>query len=188
MAEIEECFALGESGKIMAGERSGTKVEGFDMGNSPFEYMCDEVKDKEITVSTTNGTQAIVKSIGADQILIGAFLNLTALKDYLSKSNKDIIVHCAGWKGTVNIEDTLFAGALIASLTSTHSMDGDTAMLAQHLFLHNQNDLMAVANASSHAKRLCAFGVEKDLEFCLKIGEFDVIPTFIDGKITNLLV
>ena len=84
VAEVEECFALGKSGKIMAGERGGTRVEGFDMGNSPFEYMCEEVKDKEITVSTTNGTQAIMKSIGADHILIGAFLNLTALSTFLS--------------------------------------------------------------------------------------------------------
>ena len=188
VAEVEECFALGKSGKIMAGERGGTKVEGFDLGNSPFEYMCESVKDKEITVSTTNGTQAIAKSLGADQILIGAFLNLTALKDYLTKSKKDIIVHCAGWKGTVNIEDTLFAGALIDALAETHASEGDSALLAHGLFLFNQKDLMAVANASSHAKRLCAFGVEKDLEFCLKIGEFDVIPAFEDGKITNLLV
>jgi 2-phosphosulfolactate phosphatase len=186
VAEVDECFALGKTGKIMAGERGGQKVEGFNIGNSPFEYMCDDVKNKEITVSTTNGTQAIVKSIGADQILIGAFLNLDALQEYLSKTGKDVIVHCAGWKGTVNMEDTLFAGALVAALASSHEVDGDPAMLAHHLYDFNKSKLIEAAKASSHAKRLCAFGVEKDLEFCMKTGEFDVIPQYIDGVISNL--
>ncbi len=186
VAEVEECLAFGAKGKIMAGERGGLKVEGFDIGNSPFDYMSERVRGKEIAVTTTNGTQAIVKSIGADEILIGAFLNLNALKNHISKSGKDVIVHCAGWKGTVNLEDTLFAGALIHAVEATHQSTGDPAMVAQCVYLQNKDNLTTAASESSHAKRLSAFGVAKDLEYCMQESLFDVVPKYLDQKILNI--
>jgi 2-phosphosulfolactate phosphatase len=186
VAELEECLALGKQGKIMAGERGGIKVADFDIGNSPFDYMSDQVKGKEIAVTTTNGTQAIVKSIGADEILIGAFLNLSALKNYISKSGKDIIIHCAGWQGKVNLEDTLFAGALINVLKESHISEGDTALVALCVYEQNKYDLIKAAKASSHAIRLSGFGVEKDLEYCMQESLFDVVPIYLNDKILNV--
>ncbi|MFY0601160.1 MAG: 2-phosphosulfolactate phosphatase [Cyclobacteriaceae bacterium] len=185
VAEVNECVSLGADGKIMAGERGGIKVEGFDIGNSPFDYMSDQCCGKEVAVTTTNGTLAIVKSIGAEEILIGAFLNLSAIQKHIAQSKKDVIVHCAGWKGTVNLEDTLFAGALINALEKTHSIEGDPGIIAKSLYDHHKNDLTKATQASSHAQRLSNFGVEKDLEFCMKQDEFDVVPIFENGSISN---
>ena len=113
VAEVEETMALGKQGYIMAGERGGQKVDGFDLGNSPYDYQDESLKGKKVAISTTNGSQAILKSQGASQILIGAFLNLESLTEYLLQLPQSIVIHCAGWKGTPNLEDTLFAGALI---------------------------------------------------------------------------
>ncbi|HYG01363.1 MAG TPA: 2-phosphosulfolactate phosphatase, partial [Chryseosolibacter sp.] len=83
-AKLDECLAMKGNGYFTAGERDGKKVEGFDFGNSPFEYMHDSIKGKRIAFTTTNGTLAIARSEGAKQILIGSFLNLSALTEHLT--------------------------------------------------------------------------------------------------------
>lgn len=183
VAEVEECLALGKDGYIMAGERGGQKVDGFDIGNSPFEYQSDLVHGKKVAISTTNGSQAIVKSKEADEVIIGAFLNLEAVSQYVLQAKKDVIVHCAGWKGTVNLEDTLFAGALIDECAEEMRTNGDSAHLAHQLYIGNHDNLLGFSKQSSHAERLAGFGVEKDLEFCLQVDEYQVLPRLVDGEL-----
>ncbi len=184
VATVDDCFRLGEEkGMITAGERGGAKIEGFTIGNSPYEYMKDEFKDQSIVVTTTNGTKTILASLDADQILIGAFLNLRALADYLSTSRKDVIIHCAGWKGTINIEDTLFAGALVEEIKSSHQLNGDASLMALQLYKANAYNLMETAMQSAHAKRLTAFGIGKDIEFCMNQSLYSALPEFKDSKL-----
>ncbi len=183
VATVEECFALGEQGLVTAGERSGVKVEGFDIGNSPFEYLDDSMIGKSIAVSTTNGTRTILASLDAKEILIGAFLNLNATAEYLATKNSDLVIHCAGWKGTVNIEDSLYAGALINALKDSHEFEGDPALLAHELFKANASDLMPIAQASSHAQRLSGFGATDDLTYCMKSDLCQIVLIYKDGKI-----
>ena len=78
-----------DSGYYIAGERNGEKVDDFDLGNSPFDYMAPELKGKSVAVTTTNGTVAIEKSQEADEIVIGAFLNISAVAQYLREQEKD---------------------------------------------------------------------------------------------------
>src|SRR5688572_19988934 len=111
-SHLEDCLAMKPKGYFTAGERDGKKVDGFDFGNSPFEYMDKTLEGQKIAFTTTNGTLAIAKSDGAKEIVIGSFLNLSAVESHLRKNDHDILVLCAGWKGKVNLEDTLFAGAL----------------------------------------------------------------------------
>ena len=99
VASLDECKELGKNGYLTAAERGGQKVEGFDMGNSPFSYMDPAIKGKKVAVTTTNGTLAISKSIGAEHILIGSFLNISRVAEEVRKLDKDVIIHCAGWKG-----------------------------------------------------------------------------------------
>jgi len=183
VAEVAECLELGKQGYLMAGERGGIKVPEFDMGNSPFEYQGEEVKGKKVAISTTNGSQAIVKSAGAEEIIIGAFLNLEAVSEYILQSKKDVLIHCAGWKGTVNLEDTLFAGALIDECAEEMKPIGDAALLAHQLYVGNHENLFSLANQSSHAERLAGFGIEKDLEFCMTENEYTVVPKLVDGEL-----
>lgn len=188
VATVEECLEKGtKEGMITAGERGGQKLEEFTIGNSPYEYMQDEFKNKSIVVTTTNGTRTILASLAADQILIGAFLNLRAVANHLVSSRKDVVIHCAGWKGTVNIEDTLFAGALIEEIMATHKITGDPALMAHQLYKANSHDLMTISKESSHAKRLSTFGIGKDIEFCMNQSLYSVLPEFKEGKLQAIM-
>ncbi len=168
---VEECLKLGAKGMIMAGERGGQKLADFDIGNSPYEYMQDSVKGKDVAVSTTNGTLTLKKSMDAKEILVASFLNITSTAKYLKEQKLDAVLHCAGWKGTPNVEDTLFAGALLNELDV--ALTGDSALLAHHFYKCNKQDLLAVAQSSGHAHRLAAFGVTKDIEFCVTRDVYD---------------
>ncbi|MFY0689532.1 MAG: 2-phosphosulfolactate phosphatase [Cyclobacteriaceae bacterium] len=181
VSTVEACKAFGAKGMIMAGERGGIKVEGFDLGNSPFEYMNPELKGKEVSISTTNGTLALEKSKQADEILVGAFLNLSTTIDYLKSSSKSVLVHCAGWKGTPNLEDTLYAGALIHKLNEQLAPEGDAAKLARDFYRLHQSDTAAAAKESGHAHRLAKFGVTKDQDFCLEEDEYNILVK-LEGK------
>ena len=141
-ASQEECLQMKSRGYITSGERDGKKVEGFDKGNSPFEYMGEQVAGKKIAFTTTNGTQAIEKSKSAKEIIIGSFLNLASITKYLLFSHNNILVVCAGWKGKVNLEDTLFAGALVERLKNHIEPDCDAPLAAQRLYnmpAHNRS-------------------------------------------------
>lgn len=180
-AKLEDCLAKKTEGFYTAGERDGKKVEGCDLGNSPFEYMNPELKGKKIAFTTTNGTQAIAKSEGAREILIGSFLNLSTVANYLREGTNSVLVVCAGWKGKVNLEDTLFAGALVEMLKDNIEPDCDAPLMAQHLYNQGKKDLVGFLQNSSHVKRLARLNINKDIAFCLTPDQFRVLPMLKDG-------
>lgn len=182
VAEIAECKALQAQGYLAAGERDGKMVEGFSLGNSPFDYMHEAVKGKSIAMTTTNGTLAIHKSKAAKEILIGSLLNLSAIANYLAAQEHDVLVLCAGWKGNFNLEDTLFAGALIDKLMPIFEYDGDSALTAFCLFETAKADLMSFMKNSSHYRRLKHLDVVDDIAFCLSIDHFEVVPYVKNGN------
>ena len=183
VASLEECKALKQEGYYIAAERGGQKVEGFDIGNSPFSYMEPILEEQKVAVTTTNGTLAITKSATANNVLIGSFLNISAVAKKVIDLEQDLIIHCAGWKGSVNAEDTLFAGALIDLLFDTHKMGADDASVAYALFQQHKNNMLEYVSRSSHAQRLQGFGIMKDIEFCLEIDKYDVVPYLQEGSI-----
>lgn len=183
-AKLEDCLAKKTEGYYTAGERDGKKVEGCDLGNSPFEYMNPELKGKQIAFTTTNGTQAIAKSDGAREIIIGSFLNLSTVANYLRQSSNNVLVVCAGWKGKVNLEDTLFAGALVELLKDNIEPDCDAPLMAQHLYNQGKKDLLAFLQNSSHVKRLARLNIHKDIEFCLTPDQYTVLPILRDKSLS----
>lgn len=185
VAELEACRDLRGDGYCTAGERNGEKVDGFDLGNSPFEYMNPDLKGKRIAFTTTNGTLAISKSLNAAEIVVGSFLNLYAVVGYLKSGTRDILAVCAGWKGKVNLEDTLFAGALVDELAGAAEPECDAPLMAMHLYRQAKNDLSGFLRNSSHVKRLRRLNIEKDIEFCLEVGRYDVVPVVRDGMIVS---
>lgn len=187
--KLEECQRLKDKGYIAAAERDGKKVDGFDIGNSPFSYQDEALKGKWVAVTTTNGTRALVHSVKAKEILVGAFLNRSALVKYLSSKEEDIVLVCAGWKGQLNLEDTLFAGAIIDSLKGGGvEIKNDSSLTAYYLYERAKGDLFAFLGNSSHFNRLKGLGIEEDVKFCLKEDLYDVVPQFVDGKLTCALV
>jgi 2-phosphosulfolactate phosphatase len=185
-AGLAECLALRDDGYLTAGERDGKKVEGFDLGNSPFEYMDPVLKGRKIAFTTTNGTQAIAKSKGARDIIIASFLNLSAVVSYLRSVPDNILIVCSGWKGKVNLEDTVFAGALVENLKNDFEFACDAPMIAQRLYVEARPNLKEFLKESSHIKRLRRLNIEKDIEFCLTEDQYDVVPLIRDNTITLL--
>jgi 2-phosphosulfolactate phosphatase len=183
-AELDACREMKKKGFFTSGERNGEKVDGFDMGNSPFEYMSEIIKDKSIAFTTTNGTQAIEKSNGAKEIIIGSFLNLSAVANHLNRNDNDILIVCAGWKGKVNLEDSLFAGALIEKLGDGVKPECDAPLMALHLYEAAKNDLVGFLKNSSHVQRLNRLNIHKDIESCLTLDQYDVVPVLKNGSLT----
>lgn len=180
-ASLDDCLAMKAKGFDTAGERDGKKVDGFDHGNSPFEYMVEEMKGKRLAFTTTNGTQAIAKSLGAREIIVGSFLNLSAVAGHLKESGNNVLIVCAGWKGKFNMEDTLFAGALVDLLEGDYTPECDSPTAAKHLYLSARNDMKAFLSNASHVKRLAKLNVFKDIEFCLTPDVYNVVPILRDG-------
>lgn len=186
VSTLEECIELGKQGYVTAAERNGDKVEGFDIGNSPFSYMEPHMKGNKVAVTTSNGTIAINKSRDAVQVVIGSFLNLSAVAGYLREQGRDLLVLCAGWKGKVNLEDSLFAGALVQALESTHASECDAPLMASRLYDLAKGDMLAFMKDSSHVQRLQRLGISKDIGYCLTPDQFDVIPVLSGDRIIAL--
>ncbi len=178
VAKVEECFEYKKKGFLVAGERNGETLPEFDFGNSPFTYMNSDMQGKSIAITTTNGTQAIDVARNAQKVVIGSFLNISVLTDWLLQQNQDVLFLCAGWKNKFNMEDTLFAGALADRLLNSNQYvtDCDSTIAAQHLFNLANGDLYGFLANSSHRKRLTRLNIEKDIEFCLMMDLTRVVP------------
>lgn len=183
VATVDEAREYQRNGYMAAAERDGEVIEGFELGNSPFGYMNNKVKGKIIAISTTNGTQAIEASRKASKILIGSFLNLDILCEYLVAQKKDVVLLCAGWKNKFNLEDTVFAGAVVEKLTAenNYQVDCDSAIAAKHLYNIAKNNLFDFLSDSSHRKRLAKLDLERDIKYCLTPNQCPVIPV-MEGK------
>lgn len=176
IADLEICRNFKKQGYVIAGERNGLPAEGFELGNSPLSYLDNAFKDKKIAMTTTNGTLAIEKSKpGPEEILIGAFLNLQATASYLASKKRDVLIHCAGWKGRFNLEDSLFAGALIEALSDTHTAACDGALAMMHLYQSAKDNLPSFLGQASHTKRLQNHNLEADIDFCLSLNKYDIV-------------
>ena len=126
---VTRCIEIGRQiGGITAGERDGKIAEGLSYGNSPFEYPAEFIKDKTLVLTTTNGTKLLHMALnsGAKEIIIGAFSNLHAVCNHLVESKKDVMLACAAWKDRVNLEDTLFAGAVVSNIKEHYAVNCDS--------------------------------------------------------------
>jgi 2-phosphosulfolactate phosphatase len=174
-ADLESCRQMKDQGFRIAGERNGLTAPGFELGNSPVAYLSGSYAGISLAMTTTNGTQAIDKSKGASEILIGSFPNLQATVTYIQSQGKDVLVHCAGWKGRFNLEDSLYAGALVKSLETSHQADEDGALAMKSLFEREGHQLKNYLLQASHAKRLQNHGIEVDIDFCLSLDLYDLV-------------
>lgn len=188
VSQVEECAAYREKGLdyLLAAERDGSVVEGFDFGNSPFSYTSEKVNGKTIVLTTTNGTHALHLSRAAKKIVIGSFLNLTALSNWLKTCNENVLLVCAGWKNNFNLEDTLFAGAVVEQLKDHGFVLDDAAIAANDLFQAGKSDINQYLKKTSHSERLKKLGIEKDIEFCLQVDLTRAIPVLEGDKLVKL--
>jgi 2-phosphosulfolactate phosphatase len=185
--DADTCFLKKTDGYLIAGERNGSKLENFDLGNSPYDYINAGVKGKNIAVTTTNGTRALYASKDSPKVLIGAFLNLSAIAKEIVREGRNVLLFCAGWKGMPNTEDTLFAGNLIDLLINEgFSISDDSARLSYDFYLQNRNSISGIIRESAHARRLGKLtDIEADLAFSAQVDIAEIVPEFRNGLITQ---
>lgn len=173
---------------LLSGEKDGITIQGYDLGNSPLEHTEDRVKGKTIILNTTNGTKAIKRCVLADQIVIGAFLNLDAVVEYLKKLEQEVVLVCAGWRGRLSLEDILCAGNIIYELCSGHlpGEAGDGAKVALGLYEKFGDDIENSVKSSNYANRLKGIVGEDDLSYCCQRSNTQILPVLNKGIITDL--
>src|ERR1700704_4719130 len=140
---VAKCIELGRQiDGITAGERDGRIAEGLEHGNSPFEYPREFIGGKTLVLTTTNGTKLLHMALdkGAKGIITGSFSNLSAVCDYLVSKKENVILGCAAWKDRVNMEDTLFAGAVISRIKEQFSINCDSSHMAETLYEKAKKD------------------------------------------------
>jgi len=187
---VPDCIKIGkEISAITAGERDGKIAEGLQYGNSPFEYSADFIGGKTLVLTTTNGTKLLhmAHARGAKEIITGSFPNISNVVNYILQKNTNVILACAAWKDKVNIEDTLFAGAVANRIKEQFDVQCDSTQMAESLYLTAKNDLyefMKERNAT-HYHRLTKYHLEKDIRYCLTDDGAPSLPIYIDGKLLN---
>lgn len=178
VATVEEAKALQNQGFLAGAERDAIKVEGFDFGNSPFDYMDPSLAGKTIALTTTNGTQAIEAARNAKMVVVGAFTNITALCNWLHEQNSNVLLLCSGWKNRFNLEDSLFAGAVTAELIKRRPdyRLGDGCLALNYLYQMAEKDPMKFLARASHKERLARLNLKDDIRYCLQPDLTTVIP------------
>lgn len=181
VATLDECRALQAKGYLSAAERGGEKPEGFDLGNSPLRHIEQDFSGQQLAMTTSNGTLAITRSKTADEIIIGAFINISAVVQYLKAQDKDILLLCAGWKGRVNLEDSLYAGALAHALAADTELSNDSAAMVHSMYQTHSADMATCLKAGLHYNRLLRLGRAEDIAFCLKKDVYNLVPVYNEG-------
>jgi 2-phosphosulfolactate phosphatase len=185
---VAECIKLGKQMDVItAGERDGKIAEGLQYGNTPFQYSSAFIKGKTLVLTTTNGTKLLHMALAANAkaIITGSFCNISSVTDYLSAQNKNVILACAAWKNRINIEDTLFAGAIISRIKNHFEINCDSSKIAETLYSQAEGDLfefMKEQNAS-HFHRLMGFGLEEDIRYCFTNDIANILSIYTNGRL-----
>lgn len=167
-----------QKGFLTGAERKSMRCDFADFGNSPLEFSREKVEGKDIIFATSNGTKAIKAAADCYLLLIGAFINLKAVAKRCMRENKDVLIVCAGCKGRICVEDSLFAGALTACLleNDNFSAASDGTRIAVTLWHQANKDFNNYMMKSENAVRLLAQGFEEDLRYCLQQSIIDLVP------------
>ncbi len=188
LEDIEETEAYREKGFLIAGERSGEQLEGFDFGNSPFSFTRENVEGKKIAITTTNGTRAIkaAQQRNASEIVVGSFANLTILSEWLIAQNKNVCLLCSGWRDHPTMEDTVFAGAVVRKLRHDFRQFQDTALMAESLYQAANIRKRYFFSHSSHFNRLVHLNLQEEVKYALRRDTHPVIPMMIGDALYEI--
>jgi 2-phosphosulfolactate phosphatase len=186
VASVEDCISIGKNlGAITAGERDGKIIPGLQYGNSPAEYPRTFIEGKTLVLTTTNGTKLLhmALSSGADEVITGSFPNLGAVCKHLVQKGKNVLLGCSAWKDKFNLEDTLFAGAVISHIKEHFTIHCDSSLMAEEMYNLHKHDMYSFIRKTTHWHRLAAYGLEKDLEYCVTENVADVLPLYKGGAL-----
>ncbi len=154
---------------LLAGERHGKMLAGFDLGNSPREVTPERVRGRAIVLTTTNGTQALAACRGARRVVTASLLNLHATAAKLREWGPPWIVLCAGHEGDFGLDDAIVAGALAEAL------DEPSAFVA--LYRSVRGELPSAFMQSLAGQELVRIGLGDDVPFCAEMDRLSIVPT-----------
>lgn len=186
---VEDCIRIGRNiNAITAGERDGKIIPGLQYGNSPAEYYREFISGKTLVLTTTNGTKLLHMALakGAAGVVTGSFPNLSAVCNYLMKADKNVVLGCSGWKDRFNLEDTLFAGAVVSRLKEHFTIHCDSSLMAENMYDLHKNDMYQFIQKTTHWHRLADYGLEKDLNWCVTEDIADVLPFYRNNELIAL--
>ena len=172
-------------GSILAGERGGRRIPNFGLGNSPREFTREAVADKDVILSTSNGTKTL-RAVGEGRrVAIAAFLNRAAVATWLTARREDSLIVCSGYEGTFSLEDAVCAGAVVERALS-HNVQptlGDGAKACLALWQRFGTNLTTLVRESAWGRRVVGLGLGADLDVCAKLDVTDVVPVMVEGRI-----
>ena len=192
MEEAHSLYATSDASKtLLGGERNSLKIESFDLGNSPLEYKKKVVEDKNLILTTTNGTNAINNIKGADKVVLACFRNAAAVIDYLVglsyHDSRNLVIVCAGTEGRFSLDDGLCAGMIIELLKQQIEVDLDDLGFLLNLFYNQSKDnLLNALSSCYHLKRLFTLGFYDDIKFCLETNCVNTVPICCEGKFVKM--
>lgn len=192
VAEVEDATklvpTLERKKTLLGGERDGKRIDGFDLGNSPFEYTSKVLEGKTLIFCTSNGTKAVARSAAAAQIAVACFLNMSAVVDHLlSSRSRNVAVLCAGNAGQLSLEDFVCGGMIIDRLAGTFrgKLNLNDGAVAARSLADSLGDPAGVVRSSVHGRRLAELGFEEDLDFCARVDRYGSVPTVVEGRIAG---
>ncbi len=184
VATHEEARRLKAQGYLVASEKDGVQVDFADLGNSAFSFTRDRIGGQTLVYCTTNGTRSLHIASSASSIVIGAFINISAVTRWLAGRRKDVVILCSGWKNKFCLEDTLFAGALARRLLDTGLFESacDSAAAAMDLWSLAEGDVLGYVEKAAQRHRLKRLGLDDVLPYSFEMDRVDVVPLF-DGTV-----
>jgi 2-phosphosulfolactate phosphatase len=194
--DLDELFKISKrwpaEQRLLAGERGGEKLEGFDLGNSPAECRPEQVAGKRLFMSTTNGTRALERVQRVPILLTASLTNRAAVVRYLLQEQPHTIwIVAAGWRGGFSLEDTICAGAIACELSVERDSDcagDDESIAAMALFEQWQTRLPQLLRYAHHGRGLAALGCEEDLDYCARIDSVDIVPLQVEPGVLKAAV
>ena len=171
---------------LLGGESETKNIPGFDLGNSPREYVAERVKGKKLILTTTNGTKAFHLVSSGKEILVGSFFNIGAVTQRCVELDRDLLIFPSGDEGNFSLEDTICGGMLIELITGIGEKPislTDASECTKILYKRFEDNLLEAFRLSRHGKELISRGYEEDLAYCARIDAIPLVPIFRDGVI-----
>jgi 2-phosphosulfolactate phosphatase len=180
-AEVEEARELAGQMRVgrvlLGGERDGVPLPGFDLGNSPREYLAKLCKGNTLVMTTSNGTRALLRAAEAERTIIAGFVNYSAVCEQLRHESRPIHILCSGTEGEISLEDTLLAGALVDFLCEVFETRlNDSARLAWDCFEHHGRVLLGALELSKGGAKLKSLGYDDDIRAAAQVDQFNLVP------------
>jgi len=192
MRSVSEARALKSTNPflILAGERGGLPPKGFELGNSPRDFSTKNVKGRSVIITTTSGTQAINNASKAKVVLIGSFLNLTAVAktamNMAHETDIGLTIAMSGKLGSFSLEDFLCAGGIVDLWEGEELEFSDSAYASLLGYRAAGDNLLKHVLNGNHARELVNLGLREDVSFCCERDKFDVVPVLRGGRIVRL--